>query len=111
MKESLRAQFAHALRALGLPTDVPVVFEKPRVAGHGDLTTNVAMVLAKKAGRNPRDLAAEIVRQLTVDPTLIRNVNVAGPGFINISLTDSFYRRQLRELGGCSDRGEGCQPF
>ena len=98
MKNILRAQFDLALRALGLPTGTTVTFEKPRVAEHGDLTTNVAMVLAKTAGRNPRDLANEIVRHLTVDPAVIRRVTVAGPGFINISLTDDFYRRQLSEL-------------
>ena len=103
MKEFLRTQFSAALRALGIPADVPILFEKPRAAEHGDLTTNVAMVIAKKAGRKPRELAVDIVRSLAIDPTLIRAIEVAGPGFINISLTDKFYRTQLQELIGHSD--------
>ena len=98
MKEFLREQFLAALTSLGLPVDAPIMFEKPRVAGHGDLTTNVAMVLAKKAGRNPRDVAAELIKRLAIDPTLIRAIDVAGPGFINISLTEKFFRSQLNDL-------------
>ena len=109
MKDFLQSQFRRALEALGFPADVPVAFEKPRVAAHGDLTTNIAMVLAQKARRNPRDLAADIVRRLSVDPGLVSRIEVAGPGFINVSLTESFYRSQLKELiarGGTFGRSE-----
>jgi arginyl-tRNA synthetase len=98
MKEFLREQFLMALTSLGLPAGEPIIFEKPRVAAHGDLTTNIAMMLAKKLGRAPRDLAADLVRHLTIDPSLVRAVTVAGPGFINITLSEKFYRTQLNDL-------------
>ena len=55
MREYLHTAVSKALQALEFRSDVPVVFEKPRQAGHGDLTTNVAMILAKQARRNPRE--------------------------------------------------------
>src|SRR5436305_1159668 len=62
-----------------------VVVEPPRDAAHGDMATNAAMLLAKDAGRKPRELADAIADRLRSD-TLIAKVDVAGPGFINITL-------------------------
>src|SRR4051794_2318259 len=62
-----------------------VVVEPPRDAAHGDMATNSAMVLAKDAGRNPRELAEAIAAKLRNDDVL-EKVEVAGPGFINITL-------------------------
>src|SRR3977135_1328902 len=62
-----------------------VVVEPPRDASHGDLATNAAMVLAKEAKTKPRDLAQAIAAKLRADD-LIASVDVAGPGFINLSL-------------------------
>src|ERR671924_312918 len=62
-----------------------VVVEPPRDASHGDMATNAAMVLAKDAKAKPRDLAEAIAARLRADP-LIEKVDVAGPGFINLSL-------------------------
>src|SRR2546430_6002235 len=62
-----------------------VVVEPPRDAAHGDMATNAAMVLAKDAGRKPRELANAIADRLRSD-ALIAKVDVAGPGFINITL-------------------------
>jgi arginyl-tRNA synthetase len=73
-------------------------FEKPRQAEHGDLTTNIAMTLAKKMGRSPRDLAAEIVREWDLDRTLVSTVGIAGPGFINVTFTERFFRSQIAEI-------------
>ena len=56
-----------------------IVVEPPREAAYGDMATNAAMVLAKDAGRKPRDLADAIASQLGADP-LIAKVDVAGPG-------------------------------
>ncbi len=98
MKEFLREQFFRALQAVGLPVDAPIIFERPRVPSHGNLTTNIAMVLARGAGRAPRDIARDIIGHLTIDPSLVQNIAVAGPGFINITLTDRFFRTQLKDL-------------
>src|ERR1700755_1320023 len=62
-----------------------IVVEPPREAAHGDMATNAAMVLAKDAKRKPRELAEAIADVLRADP-LIAAVEVAGPGFINLTL-------------------------
>jgi arginyl-tRNA synthetase len=62
-----------------------VVVEPPKDAAHGDMATNAAMVLAKEARTKPRDLAEKIAAKLRDDP-IISSVEVAGPGFINLSL-------------------------
>ena len=74
-----------------LPEAEPaVLLERPKVAAHGDLATNVAMQLAKPAKRNPRELAQSILDVLMADPkaqALIAQAELAGPGFINFRLT------------------------
>jgi arginyl-tRNA synthetase len=74
-----------------LPDAQPtIVLERPKVATHGDLATNVAMQLAKLAKRNPRELAQAIVDALMSDPVataIIAQAELAGPGFINFRLT------------------------
>src|ERR1700744_4430759 len=62
-----------------------VVVEPPREASHGDMATNAAMVLAREAKAKPRDLAEKIAARLSADP-LVTKVEVAGPGFINLTL-------------------------
>ncbi|HEY0888360.1 MAG TPA: arginine--tRNA ligase [Nocardioides sp.] len=73
--------------ALALPDGVPssVTVERPRQKGHGDYATNVALQLAKKAGTNPRTLADLVASRLTSHDG-IAGVEVAGPGFLNISV-------------------------
>jgi len=87
-----------------------VAVEAPREAAHGDLATNAAMVLAKPAGMKPRDLADRLVPRLVAHPE-IAGAAVAGPGFINLRLQDSFWRKRLQDIlqGGLSfgDSAEG----
>jgi arginyl-tRNA synthetase len=73
-----------------------IVVEPPREVGHGDLATNAAMALAKDAGLKPRDLAERIAAALRLRPE-IAAVEVAGPGFINMTLDPSVWRDALRE--------------
>jgi arginyl-tRNA synthetase len=103
MKELLRAAIAASLRQNGIETPAPIAIERPRQEGHGDFTTNVALILAKHAGMKPRDLAQKIAESLSLDPTMVANVEVAGPGFINVTFTESFVRRQLQS---CLQQGE-----
>ena len=67
-----------------------VAVEPPRDAGHGDMATNAAMVLAKPAGRKPRDIAEALAAKLVADDR-IAAANVAGPGFINLVLADGIW--------------------
>jgi arginyl-tRNA synthetase len=62
-----------------------VTVEPPRDPAHGDAATNVAMVLAKDAGKKPRELAEAVAEQLRADE-LVAKVEIAGPGFINLTL-------------------------
>lgn len=98
MKEYLEERVRAALQSLGVPAPSTIGFEKPRQAGYGDLSTNVAMILAKALKRNPRDLASEILKRIDLDPYLVSKAETAGPGFMNFWFTDKFYREQLREL-------------
>jgi arginyl-tRNA synthetase len=72
-----------------------VTIEPPRDPAHGDLATNAAMVLAKDAGRKPRDLAEAIAERLRADD-LVAKVDVAGPGFINLTLKPAAWIEALR---------------
>jgi arginyl-tRNA synthetase len=89
-----------------------ITVEPPRDPAHGDMATNAAMVLAKDAGRKPRELAELIAEKLRAD-TLIEKVEVAGPGFINLTLRPAAWVDALRaavKLGqnyGKSDSGAG----
>ncbi|SMQ62017.1 arginyl-tRNA synthetase [Altererythrobacter xiamenensis] len=88
-----------------LPPDAPrtnVTVEPPRDASHGDLATNAAMVLAKQAKTNPRELAGKIVEKLEADPS-IASAEIAGPGFINLRLDPAAW---LEELGVIASAGD-----
>jgi arginyl-tRNA synthetase len=74
-----------------------VVVEPPREAAHGDVATNSAMVLAKEAGRRPRELADALAARLRGDD-LVAKVDVAGPGFINLTLKPAAWREALRAV-------------
>ena len=74
-----------------------IAVEPPRDASHGDLACNAAMVLAKAVGENPRALAERIAAQLKSD-TDVKSVDVAGPGFINIRLSDEFWHKHLADI-------------
>lgn len=98
-----------------LPTDLDtrnIAVEPPRDASHGDIATNVALVLAKQARRKPRDIA-DMLAPLLGDLEEVETVDVAGPGFINLRLASSFWQGQVKtilEAGadyGASQMGAG----
>jgi len=98
-----------------LPTGIDparVTVEPPRDPTHGDMATNAAMVLAKDAGQKPRELADKIAEKLRADD-LVAKVDVAGPGFINLTLKPVAWLDALRaavrrgDRYGASDIGRG----
>jgi arginyl-tRNA synthetase len=98
------AHVADALDALEREGQLPpgldrnaVAVEPPRDASHGDLATNAAMVLAKRAGTNPRALAGLIAPQLEALPE-VESAEIAGPGFINIRLSPALWQEELRNI-------------
>ncbi len=74
-----------------------VLAEPPRDASHGDVATNAALVLSKAVGMKPRDLAELIVPRIAADVS-VTSAEVAGPGFVNIRLSDDFWCDRLREI-------------
>src|SRR5258707_9360957 len=74
-----------------------VVVEPPRDASHGDMATNAAMVLAKEAKAKPRELADKIAEKLRADD-LVATVDIAGPGFINLTLKPAVWADALRTV-------------
>jgi arginyl-tRNA synthetase len=103
MKKYLTEKVSAALASLHVVEAAKLTFEKPRVEAHGDLTTNIAMLLAKSLGKNPRALAQEIVAALAVDPAYVSKVEIAGPGFINFRFTEKFFNRQVADILGQGD--------
>ena len=92
LSSTVRAALTDAIAAgeLTLPDGVPstVTIERPRNRAHGDYATNVALQLAKKADTNPRALAELLAARLRQNPG-IEQVDIAGPGFLNITLAAS----------------------
>ena len=74
-----------------------VAVEPPRDPSHGDLATNAAMVLAKRAGTNPRALAGLIAPRLT-ELAEVESADIAGPGFINMRLKPDIWQDELRMI-------------
>jgi arginyl-tRNA synthetase len=107
-----------ALSAAGeLPEELDtknIAVEPPRDASHGDIATNAALVLAKQARKKPRDIAEMLAPRLE-GLSDVDAVEIAGPGFINLRLSDGFWQRQIKtvlEAGtgfGSSNMGAG-QP-
>ncbi|MCW8951757.1 MAG: arginine--tRNA ligase [Rhodospirillales bacterium] len=91
-----------------------ITVEPPRDASHGDISTNAAMVLAKPAGMKPRDIAEILVERLDLLGDVTR-AEVAGPGFINMTLSDEFWGKRLADVleagtaYGTGTAGEGVQ--
>src|SRR5437667_4835126 len=109
--DRVRAATAELISAGALPPEIDqsrVLVEPPREASHGDMATNAAMVLAKSAGRKPRELAEAVAEKLRGDPLFAR-VDVAGPGFINLTLAREAWIEELRSalrLGDDYGRGD-----
>jgi arginyl-tRNA synthetase len=75
-----------------------VEVEVPQNHGHGDLSTNAAMRLTKELKKNPRQIATDIVAGLEYDPALVTKVDIAGPGFINITFSDHYFHIELASI-------------
>ena len=99
--ESLIVKALDAMKADGtLPADlaIPAIeVEFPRDPTHGDLASNAAMVLAKPARMKPRDIAEALKAKLS-DAAIIDEIEVAGPGFLNLTLKPSFWQHVVREI-------------
>ena len=98
MSEALiRAELTRVAAALELP-EAAFVLERPRGAGHGDLSTNLAMVVAKALKTNPRALAERVIGMLQIPASVVSKTEIAGPGFINFWLAQDALATLLQTI-------------
>ncbi len=99
IRDDLAAAVRASLAALGVEAPGEIVLERPRVPEHGDWSTNVALASAKAASRNPRELATQLADSLNrAHIPHVESVEVAGPGFVNFRLHDTWLHEVLREV-------------
>lgn len=101
VKETLKGEIATAAIKAGLAgiNELPqVVLEAPRLKEHGDFATNLAMQLTKVAKKSPREIAQAIVENLDTDKARVSQVEIAGPGFINFYMDNSYLRDIIPEI-------------
>ena len=95
IEEQLKTAITKVLAELGI-VGVSFVLEHPADMAHGDFATNAAMVAAKKADKNPRTLAEEIVAKLKAqNNTDVIAIDIAGPGFINFKIAPTVFDKEL----------------
>lgn len=96
IRELLNDKVLHAMKACGIPADLPALIAPGKKAGFGDYQANCAMGAAKAMGTNPRELAAKIVNALQPELNGIADkIEIAGPGFINIDLKPEWLGQQI----------------
>jgi arginyl-tRNA synthetase len=110
VRDQLRSALADALAAAGvdpLPTEISL--ERPANPDHGDWSSNVALASAKAAGRNPRELGQQLVDHLRgAPPRHVTGVEIAGPGFVNFHLGDTWLHDVLGDVLAGGVRGYAC---
>ena len=101
LRSSIEVVLSDFVRTGALPADAvrgaSFTIERPKRPEHGDLATNVAMTLAKRSGRAPRDLAASIADKLRESGT-VEAADVAGPGFLNVRFAPAVYQGISKEI-------------
>jgi len=104
----LRSAVDAAARSLrdGEPTGPEPTLERPPKPELGDYSSNAAMLLAAPLGENPRDVATRLATELSerLGDKTVERIEVAGPGFVNFFLADSWYRKAMESLAGAGER-------
>lgn len=96
--EKLKKSIEEALSELGI-SGVSFSLEHPTELSHGDYATNVSMVCAKQLGKNPKEVAGEIAAELERNKIPeIEKIELAGPGFINFTLSQNFFSESIQDL-------------
>ena len=99
-KQALTELLTRALSVCGLAQE-PIRLERPKQADHGDLASTIALQCAKKAGKNPRELAASLVGAMKRDEAfsnILSDAEIAGPGFINFRFSQEAKVRPVRDV-------------
>lgn len=103
----LSEQIKQSLQKLNFP-QIEFQFDRPRLDAHGDISINIAMLLAKELKQNPMQIAQQIVDSLSLDSTDIQKTEIAGPGFINFFLAEKGLQKKVHEI---LQSGEGYGRF
>lgn len=99
MKAYLEEALIRSLEQFDQLQETPdIIFEKPKVQSHGDLSTNLAMTLAKPLKMAPRNIATMIIDQMDMDTKKIEAVEIAGPGFINFRYARPWLYEMLKSM-------------
>lgn len=96
--DSVRSALSGFLQEKGLEWPAKAVVEAAKDPKHGDVATNLAMLLAKPLHRAPRDIAAELAAWIRDHTDGVENVEVAGPGFCNVTFSQVFWRRMVQQV-------------
>jgi arginyl-tRNA synthetase len=107
IRDDLAAALRTTLSTLEIdPLPEAIHLERPARREHGDWSSNVAMATAKRAGWNPRELAGRIAESLNADlPRHVASVEIAGPGFVNFRLHDSWLHEVLGDVVAAGTEG------
>ncbi|MCK5257435.1 MAG: arginine--tRNA ligase, partial [Deltaproteobacteria bacterium] len=91
----------------------PFTIETPKMKDHGDYATNVAMLMAPLVKKSPRKIAQAIIEQIPLNDDIVEKLEVAGPGFINFFLSQSYWLKAFKDISlqgdtyGRSHDGQG----
>jgi len=111
-QELLHTALNKALAELGV-SDAEIRFERPRDPSHGDLATNVALTLANRLKKSPRDIAQALVERLELPKAVVESVSIAGPGFLNFRFGSAEVAQEVLDIlagdkkFGRTDAGNG----
>jgi arginyl-tRNA synthetase len=97
IKQHITSKLKDALKSLGIE-DASIILERPKDVTHGDISSNAAMMYAKKEKKNPKEFAQSIIDKLNIPDEHISKAIIAGPGFINFFISDNYYRNTLTEI-------------
>ena len=98
MKTLIKDILINTLEVLKFPEE-KIILENPKVVEHGDISTNIALLLTKKLNKNPREIALSIVNHInSLNDPAFSSISIAGPGFINFKLSENFYHKNLLEI-------------
>lgn len=112
VKQTLIEEIEASIKKAGLAEDIPEIkIEIPKDTKNGDYSSNIAMVLTKIAKRNPREIAQAIVDNLDTSKAHVKEIDIAGPGFINFYLDNQYLTQIIPEAINKGDQfGYADQP-
>lgn len=108
-EQYLKTCLERTIKKLGYTWPKKAVIEIPQNKLHGDLASNIALVLANNIGVNPKNIAEEIADNLYQESTSFSSVSVAGPGFLNITFSPTFWQKTINYIFSKGSNYGSCQ--